>query len=91
MKKMILIAANVLLAATLFADDAKVPLKTDLPKPLFVGTVVLFSAPGAKLNDAFSSGCLPILSACTTTAGASAACAVTNNCLPAPTGLTLMG
>ena len=51
MKKMILIAANVLLAATLFADDAKVPLKTDLPKPLFVGTPVPISVPNLEAAD----------------------------------------
>jgi len=50
-KKMILIAANVLLAATLFADDAKVPLKTDLPKPLFVGTPVPISVPNLEAAD----------------------------------------
>jgi len=51
MKKMILIAANVLLAATLFADDAKVPLKTELPKPLFVGTPVPINVPNLEAAD----------------------------------------
>jgi len=48
MKKIILIAANMMLAAALLADDAKVPLKTDLPKPLFVGTPVPISVPNLE-------------------------------------------
>jgi hypothetical protein len=48
MNKIILIAANLLLAATLLADDAKVPLKTDLPKPLFVGTPVPITVPNLE-------------------------------------------
>ena len=51
MKKIILLAANVMLAATLLADDAKVPLKTDLPKPLFVGTPVPISVPNLEPAD----------------------------------------
>jgi hypothetical protein len=51
MKKIILIAANMLVAAALLADDAKVPLKTDLPKPLFVGTPVPISVPNLEPAD----------------------------------------
>jgi hypothetical protein len=41
------ILAGLLLAATAFADD-KVPLKTDLPPPLFVGTPVPIDVPNLE-------------------------------------------
>ena len=51
MKKLILISAQLLVAATLLAEDAKVPLKTDLPKPVLVGTPVPINVPNLELRD----------------------------------------
>src|SRR5215468_7623625 len=48
MKRLILITAQLLVASALLADDAKVPLKTDLPKPLFVGTPVPINVPNLE-------------------------------------------
>jgi len=47
MKKIILLTAAWMTVATAFADDL-VPLKTDLPKPLFVGTPVPIKVPNLE-------------------------------------------
>ena len=51
MKRRVLITAQLLVAGALLADDAKVPLKTDLPKPLFVGTPVPINVPNLEPAD----------------------------------------
>ena len=52
MKKLIFLTANLLVAAALLADDAKIPLKTDLPKPLIVGTPVPINVPNLEPENA---------------------------------------
>jgi hypothetical protein len=44
----LIVAAQLLMASAMFADDAKVPLKTELPKPLFVGTPVPINVPNLE-------------------------------------------
>lgn len=51
MKKLIFMAAGLMVAGALLADDAKVPLKTELPKPLFVGTPVPINVPNLEPAD----------------------------------------
>ena len=47
MKKIILLTGALMTAAAVFADDM-MPLKTDLPKPLFVGTPVPINVPNLE-------------------------------------------